>query len=67
MEAGDGALTLIRSPCPVRGCPPLASLTAMRVSKIGGFRPERNSGTLQLMNTGGPARHLEISGIRRKR
>jgi len=23
MEAGDGALTLIRSPCPVRGCPPL--------------------------------------------
>ena len=38
MEAGDGALTLNRSPCPVRGCPPLASLAAMRDPKIGGVQ-----------------------------
>ena len=32
MEAGDGALTRDRSSCPVTGCPPLASIAAMRVA-----------------------------------
>jgi len=33
MEAGYGALTQNCSPCPVRGCAPLASLVATRVQK----------------------------------
>jgi hypothetical protein len=48
MEAGYGALTLIRSPCPVRGCPLLASLAATRVPKIGvvqAGKEKRNAAT----------------------
>ncbi len=63
MEAGDGALTRgLELTCPVRGCPPLASLDAMRVTgDQHGSELGRNRSVLpQLINTGGPARHMEI-------
>lgn len=66
MEAGDGALTLIRSPCPVRGCPPLASLDAMRVQKIGRVqagKEKRNAATDEYGRAcpppGNPWHHVE--------
>ena len=46
MEAGDGALNQHRSPCPVRGCPPLASLVATQVPKIGVVRAGKGKAEL---------------------
>ena len=67
MEAGDGTLTLIRSPCPCEDAHRSPALPPRGSRRSACFRPERKSGTLQQMNTGGPARHPEIPGIRSKR
>ncbi len=58
MEAGDGALNQYRSPCPVRGCPPLASLAATRVSKISEVQAGKEKRNAAPDGYGGPALHL---------
>jgi len=55
MEAGDGALTLRGAPAASEGAHRLPALPPRGIRRSARFRPERESGTLQLMNMGGPA------------